>query len=320
MPLLSVVIVSYNVRDLLKGCLDSLLETLDGSGWGAPPRDFEVWVVDNASCDGSADMVHRAFPRAQVIASRSNLGFAAANNLALSKCQGRYLLLLNPDTLIRPQAIGALIAHLEDHPEVGIVGPKLVYPDGELQHSAFAFPTLTMAFLDFFPINHRLADSRLNGRYSQALYERGAFPIDHPLGAALAARREVWEGLGPLDEDFFMYCEEIDWCMRARRVGWQIHCVPSAEIVHLGGASASQRQQEMFVELHRSRFRLFQKHYGPLYTWAARWIVRLGMTRERARRRREALRGQLSPEELTRWLSAYDEVRALAGGGAWASS
>ena len=126
-------------------------------------------------------------------------------------------------------------------PRTGLVGPRLVYPDGTFQHSAFRFPSLGQAFLDFFLLHHRLLQSPWNGRYPRALYAAGRpFSVDHPLGACMMVRREVVEQVGSLDADYFMYCEEIDWAMRIKRAGWQIGCVPAAEVVHYAGQSARQ--------------------------------------------------------------------------------
>ena len=156
------------------------------------------------------------------------------------------------------------------------MGPTLLNSDGTYQHAAFRFPTLPMALIDFFPLNHRLLNSRWNGRYPFSLYEH-PFAMDHPLGACIVVRREACKDVGLLDEQFFMYCEEIDWCRRIKQAGWEIMHVPDARVVHHGGRSTSQAAGRMFVELHRSRFRLFAKHQGRGYQWAARAIVAVGV-------------------------------------------
>jgi N-acetylglucosaminyl-diphospho-decaprenol L-rhamnosyltransferase len=304
---LSVVTVSYNTRELLRECLASVFSTL------GPRLRHEVIVVDNASSDGSVAMIRDSFPQVRVLANPENVGFAAGSNQGLEESSGRYVILLNPDTVASPGALERMVALMEEQGDVGIVGPKLIYPDGEFQHSAFAFPTLSMIFLDFFPLHHRLLNSRLNGRYPRALYEKGQpFPIDHPLGAALMVRRSVLDEVGSLDESFFMYCEEIDWCMRIKRAGWRILCCPRAEIVHYVAQSTSQFRDEMYVELHRSRYRLYQKHYSPSFRRVARWLVALGMAYMCLRARWAHLRGELDVEALDRRLRAYREVRSLA--------
>ncbi len=299
---LSIVIVSFNARQLLKECLASVYASLEKSSLAA-----QVFVVDNASSDDSAVMVQQEFPQVRLLANQVNVGFAAANNQALRKIgfappltsnsqlpTPDYVLLLNPDTLVRGEALSLLAHFLAENPAVGAVGARLVHADGSFQHSAFAFPTLAQIFLDFFPLNHRALNSGLNGRYPRQLYERGKpFPVDHPLGAALMVRHETIEEVGLLDERFFMYCEEIDWCMRIKAAGWGIYCVPGAEIVHYVGQSTGQFRAEMVVALWRSRYLLFQKHYSPLFRWLARRLVHLGL-RWRLRRRAEGSADELA--------------------------
>ncbi len=318
-PDLSVVVVSYNVRDLLAQCLQSV-----GSGeWTVGkstlpathcPLSTEVFVVDNASADGSAAMVRERFPAVRLIENAENRGFAAANNQAFAEARGRYVLMLNPDTQVRPGALETLVQFMDAHASqrAGACGGKLLYGDGSLQHSAFAFPTLTQIFLDFFPLNWRLTDSRINGRYPRARYERGEpFRVDHPLGADLMVRREIAQQVGWLDDRFFIYCEEIDWCMRIKHAGWQIWCVPSAEIVHHEARSSRQFRDAMFVELWRARFRLFDKHYSPAFRWAARQIVRAGLWNAARQARAAARAGVVTQDELEKRLAAYSQVQTL---------
>jgi N-acetylglucosaminyl-diphospho-decaprenol L-rhamnosyltransferase len=304
---LSVVTVSYNTRELLRGCLASVFSTL------GTRLQHEVIVVDNASSDGSGAMVTDDYPQVRLLANAENVGFAAGSNQGIRASSGRYVILLNPDTATTTGALEAMVSLMERRSEVGVVGPRLLYPDGTFQHSAFKFPTLPMIFLDFFPLNHRLINSRLNGRYPLALYEKGhPFPIDHPLGAALMVRRPVLEQVGLLDEGFFMYCEEIDWCLRIKSAGWEIVCDPGAEIVHYVGRSTSQFRDQMYVELHRSRYRLYEKHYTASFRRAARWLVALGVAYMSLRARWAHLRGDLDADGLDDRLRAYGEVRALA--------
>jgi len=310
---LAIVIVNWNVRALLEACLASVYESLKNSHLTG-----EVWVVDNASMDGSAEMVRERFPQARLMANETNVGFAAANNQAL-RAMGfasaehpdlpRYVLLLNPDTELLNEALTTMVRFLDENPQAGVAGAKLLYPDGRLQHSAFGFPTLAQALLDFFPLHHRLLNSRLNGRYLRRLYERGEpFTVDHPLGAALMARGEAIQQVGLLDERFFIYCEEIDWCMRMKKAGWGVYCVPRAEVVHHEARSTRQVRGEMFVALWRSRYLLFEKHYGRFYQWAVRRIVRLGLRAEARRALAAHERGEISEAELESLLRAYQQV------------
>ncbi len=309
---LAIVIVSYNTRQLTDECLGAVYGTLRDSG-----LNFGVWLVDNASADGSAQMARERYPQVHLTASVENHGFARGTNIGLEQIAAlpespRYVLLLNPDTRPLPGALRAMVAFLDEHPDVGAAGAQLLYADGRFQHGAFHFPTLPMIVFDFWPLHHRLLDSWLNGRYSRRRYEAGApFPIDHPLGAALMIRWETLRQVGPLDEGFFMYCEEIDWCLRARRAGWPIYCVPQAKIIHHAGQSTQQFRDRMFVALWRSRYRLFAKHYGAIYSSAARLLVRVAMRRDIARVQRHAQRGEIDADELERRLAAYRQVMEL---------
>ena len=302
---LAILVVNWNVRDLLSACLAAVYADLARSGLQA-----RVWVVDNASQDGSPKMVQTDFPETHLIISKKNLGFAGGNNLALRRIDAlhppRYVLLLNPDTEVRPGALPALVDFLESNPQVGVAGARLFFGDGHFQHSAFGFPGLWQILFDLYPLPGRLYESRLNGRYPREWYERGVpFPVDHPLGAALIVRWEVIHQVGLLDEGFYMYCEEIDWCMRIKDRSWEIYCVPAAEVVHHEGRSTRQIREESFVNLWRSRRRLYDKHYGPLKGWLARLLVRIGMRQKTWVVRRAAQRGDLDAVEAAAQIRAY---------------
>jgi N-acetylglucosaminyl-diphospho-decaprenol L-rhamnosyltransferase len=310
---LVVITVSYNTRDLLADCLDSVLAGLQRSG-----LESQAWVVDNSSVDGSVGMVRERFPAVRLVALNDNVGFAAGNNVALDamgfgrKAMPRHVLFLNPDTRVVGDALGTIVRFLDSTPGAGAAGARLVHADGGFQHSAFAFPGLAQVFLDFFPLHQRILDSRLNGRYPRRSYEAGSpFAVDHPLGAALAVRAEVLTQVGSFDERFFMYCEEIDLCRRIKGAGWEIYCVPQAKVVHLVGQSTRQFRDEMFVALWKSRFLMFERHEGDVYRRALRGLVRCGLWLEGRRARAAHQRGELSAVELEGRLAAYREVAAL---------
>ncbi len=310
---LVVVTVSYNTRDLLDECLESTLAGVRRSKLTA-----EVWVVDNASSDGSAAMVRRGYPSVKLIAHDENIGFAGGNNLALRQMGfGRemrpsYVLFLNPDTRIVGEALGVMVDFLDRTPTAGAAGAQLLHSDGGFQHSAFMFPGLAQIFLDFFPLHPRLLDSRLNGRYPRRLYKAGRpFPVDHPLGAALMVRGETLARVGSFDERFFMYCEEIDLCRRIRMEGSEIYCVPKAKIVHHVAQSTKQFRDRMFVALWRSRFLMFERYESRPFCWAARRLVRLGL-RAAAREAVAAhQRGECGASDLEKSLAAFREVASL---------
>jgi GT2 family glycosyltransferase len=330
---LAIIVVSYNVRELLRACLQATYASLAR----APEIDATVWVVDNASADGSAAMVAAEFAQVHLIASRENLGFAGGNNLILRELgfgaeergsggaeahasrltshvsRPDLVLLLNPDAEPVADAIGQMARFLLAHPDVGGAGAQLRYPDGRFQHGAFRFPGLWQLWFDLFPPRpRRLLDSRLNGRYPRSAYAAGRpFPIDFALGAALMVRAAAIEAAGALDEGYFMYAEEVDWCWRIRRAGWPFFCVPAAVVIHHGGASTRQFRAQSFVNLWRSRRRLYGRFYGPVRRWLAGRIVRLGMWAEARRARAAAARGEITADEMAERTLALRSVSAL---------
>jgi GT2 family glycosyltransferase len=313
MPHLAVVIVSWNVRDLLATCLRSLFEDLGRSSLTA-----QVCVVDNGSTDGSPEMVAQAFPAVHLVTSEENLGFAAGNNLALREISNlksqipQYVWLLNPDAEVQAGATAALVSALDANPRAGVAGAKLLYPDGSLQQSAFRFPGLLQLTCDLFPLPARFYETSLNGRYPRRLYEGQApFPVDHPLGAAMMVRAETITEVGLLDEGFWMYCEEIDWCWRMRQAGWWAYCVPAAQVVHHAGRSTEQVRVASFAALWRSRLRLYDKHYPPSKRRLARWLVRLGMRWQMRQSRVAHRRGRIESAELTTRLKACQTLLTL---------
>jgi N-acetylglucosaminyl-diphospho-decaprenol L-rhamnosyltransferase len=305
-----VAIVSYNTRELLRDCLQSLR---------ACALSLRIAVVDNASRDGSPAMVRACFPEVELIESADNLGFAGGTNRALRALAAApgspdYLLMLNSDTEVHAGAIEALVEFLQAHPRVGAVGPRLLNPDGTTQPAAFRFPTLAMTALDLFPpgevLPGRLYGSWWHGRYPQ---ERGdaPFPIDHPLGACILTRPEVLEQVGALDQGYFMYAEEVDWCLRVRRAGWAIWQVPEARVTHVGGASTSQLRARMQVALYASRMRFFRTHYGERSARRHALLIRAGALRWTLLAWREYARGRQSREELRARLWAAAEILRL---------
>lgn len=275
---LAVVIVTWNVRALVLDALHSLYADLVESGLTA-----DVYVVDSASSDGTPDEVRRAFPQVKLTVSATNIGFAAANNVALRDIMAHdpppVVYLLNPDTRTHPGATLALYRHLLADKRIGLVGARLEYGDGTFQHSAFGFPGLRQIWTELFPTPGRFIEGAFNGRYPKAVYECGeAFPVDFVLGATMMLRREVIAKTGMFDEKFFMYCEEVDWAWRIHAAGWAVHCVPGARVTHLVGKSTSQARPRMLIQLWKSRLLLYAKHHGALTVAAARALIWLGMT------------------------------------------
>jgi GT2 family glycosyltransferase len=306
-PRLGIVVVSYNTCDLLRRCLQSTTEV---------SLPVDVVVVDNASTDGSPEMVRREFPGIRLLANQQNRGFAAATNQGLEAVRNtsEFALLLNPDAWLHPGAAEEMARFLVAHPRVGAVGARLLYPDGRHQEGAWRFPTLLMAIFDLFPptgpLLGRLQGSFLNGRYQEERAD-APFPIDHPLGAAMMIRRETLAEVGLFDEEYWMYAEEVDWCRRCRQAGWAIWQVPSARVVHVGGASSSQFRGRSFVALHRSRLRFVRKWGDARHARWYRRIIRLGMVWATLQAWREWARRRTSQRELRAHLLAYGTVLRL---------
>jgi GT2 family glycosyltransferase len=279
---LAIIIVTWNVREIVLDALRSLMADLDANGPSA-----EIYVVDSASSDGTAEAVAQAFPAVRVTASPENLGFVRGNNLALrqigfgepsAKTLPNAVYLLNPDTITQPGATRTLYEALQANPRLGLVGAQLAYEGGSFQHGAFTFPGLRQLWVEFFPTPGRLIEGRFNGRYPQSRYESGQpFPVDFTLGATMMLRREVVERVGLLDEGFFMYCEEIDWAWRIWQAGWQVACIPAAHVVHLSGQSTGQARPQSLIHLWTSRLRLVQKHYPAWKRPLARLLIAIGM-------------------------------------------
>jgi hypothetical protein len=263
---LSIIIVNWNVKELLSNCLQSLLDACQAS----PGLIAEIIVVDSASTDGSPAMVQAEFPQVRLIHSDENLGYARGNNVGVGAAQGRYLFLLNPDTVVKPAALGHMVGYMETHPGVGAVGPQLLWPDGMVQSSRRRFPTLGSLFWEstlpgqWFPTNqharrYHVADRSAN--WTQC--------VDWVVGAAILIRRAAWADVGPIEETFFMYFEETDWCRRAAEAGWSIHYLPDAQVIHHEGKSSEQVPLARTLRFQRSKIEYTRKYFGR------RWAVTL---------------------------------------------
>lgn len=294
---LGVIIVSWNVKELLDACLLSLREELERTDRVNPV----VWVIDNASHDGTAERVKAHHPWVNLETSNENLGFVRGNNRIMARllqtAAPDFMWLLNPDTLIQPGALTTLLSFMETHPRAGLIGPQLLNPDGSHQPGAFRFPDLWQPLFDFGWLPQRFYYTRWNGRYPAQAYTRGRpFRIDHPLGAAMLARTAAMQQVGLLDEGLFMYCEEIDWAWRMRKAGWEAWLVPEAKVVHIGGASTGQARAETTVYLWESRAKLYRKHRSRLTYTLAGYIVR------------RAFSALASKAESPAWEQAYRKI------------
>lgn len=252
---LSVIIVNYNVREFLDHALTSLRKAMKGIRG-------EIIVVDNASDDGSVEMVRKRYPNVELIASDLNLGFAKANNVALKRARGKYLLLINPDTVVQEDTLRVMIGFFEEHSEVGLAGCKILNPDGTFQLACRrSFPTPWVAFTKIFGLSALFPQSRFFGRYNLTyLNPNQTYEVDAVSGSFMVLRRDVYEHVGGLDEDFFMYGEDLDWCYRIQRAGWKIYYVPATQIIHYKGESTKRSSIDEIKMFYEAMDLFVRKH------------------------------------------------------------
>lgn len=269
--MLSICIVSYNTKTLLKNCLHSILKN-------SKEVEYEIIVVDNNSQDGSAKMVRECFPQIKLITNKENKGYAQAVNQSLELAQGKFIVILNSDTVILPQSFNKTIGFMRNHKDAGIVGCRLLNPDGTLQRSCRSFPSL----LNFLSENLYLHDifprSRIFGRPFMSYFDYNENrEVDVVLGAFMMLRRTTIEQIGLMDHQFFMYAEETDWCYRANQAGWKVNFYPEAEIIHLGGQSTKQNSIPMFIEAHKSHHKFIRKYHGRVYLLMVKLVLVIGI-------------------------------------------
>ncbi|MDW8319305.1 MAG: glycosyltransferase family 2 protein [Anaerolineae bacterium] len=292
-PDLSIIVVNWNTRDLLAGCLESVIgaqlsATGDQPSAGDNRSPFtvhrslttEVIVIDNASTDGSAAMVRERFPWARLMQNGENVGFARANNQGIAAASGRYVALLNPDTVVHPGALEALVAFMDEHPAAAACGPRLLNADGTLQHACH--PMLT-------PGRELWRLLFLERLWPCATYPMERWdtttprPVEVIKGACLVLRRAALDQVGLLDERYFVYTEEVDLCYRLARAGWSLWYVPAAVVTHFGGGSSRQAEEAMYLQLYRSKVQFYRKFGGEArareakaflaLAYAPRWLV-----------------------------------------------
>lgn len=265
---LSILIVNWNTQRDLVHCLESILKM-------GKSDQREVIVVDNGSHDGSREAVRSRFPAVRLIENEKNVGFAMAMNQGLRQCSGRYALLLNPDTQIKEGAIERMVSFMEACPRAAVSGPQLLNKDGSKQNSIANFPSLTTELLNKSLLRW-MFPKRFPGKgshYSEPV------EVDSVIGACMLVRREVMEQVGFLDEDYFLFLEETDWCYRMKRAGWEVYHVPQAEVYHFQGRSAEAVKKRAKVEYYRSRYHFFRKHRGrfPRFLLLMGLMVKLGV-------------------------------------------
>jgi GT2 family glycosyltransferase len=295
---ISIIIASYNTRDLLAVCLRSIFESQE-------PGEIEVFVVDNNSADGSADLVRRDFPAVRLLTNEKNLGFAKANNRALELARGRYLLLLNPDTVVAPHILREMRDLMDARADVGVAGVKLIRQDGRMDEACRrGFPTPLGALAKFTGLHRIFPKFRSIGSYNITYRDpNGEYEVDSIVGAFMFLRRAVLDEVGPLDESFFMFGEDLDWCYRIKQRNWKVLYVGSKEVMHVKGASTRQAPKDMNAHFHRAMMIFYKKHLDQHYPFFVNWVIMAGIRLRWAakavllHRRSRAIRAQPLVEE-----------------------
>lgn len=271
-PRLSIVIVNYNTRDLLRACLRSVESSQE-------KPELELFVVDNASTDGSAEMVASEFPWARLVRSDRNGGYAYANNLGLRQCKGEYLLLLNPDTELSPLALRQMTDYMDQHPEAGVVGPKLVRLDGKLDLACRrSFPSPRVSLYRMLGLSRLFPRSRQFGQYNLTYLDPDQpAEVDSVVGAFMMVRAGAVRQVGLLDESFFMYGEDLDWAYRIKARGWKVLYNPAVVVLHHKGAASRRRSEKSIIEFYRAMQIFFDKHYAPTSNLPLRLLIVSGI-------------------------------------------
>ena len=270
--MLSIIIINYNAEKLLQKCLNSVYAE-------TKRMSFDIWVVDNNSIDASVPMVRQCFPQVNLIENKENVGFARANNQAIAKCAGDYILLLNPDTLILQNAIEKAVGFMDKNPAVGICGGKVLNEDGTLQLACRrSIPTPGVAFFRLTGLSKLFPNSKITAKYNMTYLDPDSpHQVDAVSGAFLMIRKEVVNGIGLLDERFFMYGEELDWCLRAKKAGWTIMYYPDAKIVHYKGECSRFNHRKSAFEFYRSMYLFHNKHFASNYNPFINAIIYAGI-------------------------------------------
>lgn len=252
-PTLSIIIVSWNTRDILRDCLESVYANLSG-------LDCEVLVIDNASSDGSPQMVETQFPQAALVKNPDNRGFAAANNQGMKLAKGSYILLLNSDTIVLGDVLSRTVAFAGAHPEAAVIGCRVLNPDRSLQPTCFMYPSVLNLLIATAYLNKLLPGNRFFGREAMTWWDRtDERDVEVVTGCFMLVRREAIDRVGPMDEEYFMYGEETDWCWRFRQAGWRLMFTPVGEIIHLGGQSTAKVKPKMVLQLRSGLLQFFRK-------------------------------------------------------------
>ena len=264
---LSVIIVTWNSQNYIRPCLDSLF---------SQAQDLEIITVDNGSQDSTLDILREYGARVTVITNQSNLGFARAVNQGLKQAAGEFILLLNPDTVLTPGALECMTGFMAGNPHIWALGPQLLNLDGSVQHSSRQFPDGWTMFYEFTGLSRLFPKNKIFGRWRMGYFDHlTPLEVQQPMGACLMVKREALEKVGPLDEDNFpMFFNEVDWCLRISREGGRLYFLPQAKVYHHHGVSTRRVKKEMIISSHQSMNRYFCKHYpGRLSTMLIKLLI-----------------------------------------------
>lgn len=269
---MSIIIVNYNTCQLTLNTIQSVLASQTGFS-------YEIIVVDNNSTDHTIKAVELQFPQVQIIPNTDNLGFSKANNQGIRLAQGRYILLLNSDTIVQPDTLDVMTLFMDNHPHIGASGCKIVLPDGSLDKACKrGFPTPWNSFCYAFGLSKLFPQkTKFNGYQLGYLDSDKDYPVDSLVGAFMLVRRETIEQIGLLDEQFFMYGEDIDWCYRMKQAGWENYYYPYTQIIHYKGASSRKKPFKIIYEFHRAMYLFHKKHYKNKYSTFINLMVYLGI-------------------------------------------
>lgn len=267
---LSIIIVNWNVRDLLRKCLNSIF--LNSKG-----KSNEVIVVDNASKDGSTEMVQNEFPQVKLLANKENYGFARASNQGLKIARGEYFFLLNPDASVEPLTLIRILEFMEENPDVSVGGCYVYNPDGSFQESFYRFPTLLNTLGRMFSLFRVLPRNKLT-QYFFWSYPHDNVPqnVDRVLGGAMVIRKKALEEVGQMDENYFLYGEDMDICYRMKQKGWKISPIPGTKVVHFQGESSKQDLGKVILLRFKSEFVFIKKFYPAVKVMLFRILQFIG--------------------------------------------